>query len=391
MPSFDLPFDLDFLIRLKQACEYKWCVRKSKKSDVERLPKSAVKRGKGMRMVVKKGQEVEATTWEDEEAEEEMANKDKVSKVVKRGKRTKSVVGRGKGTKVVVKEGQGVAATADKEMVNKDKVGKNIHPWQRRTMGGSFSGEVMLEYGGEDLGEKSGRVAWRDPDDIKQEELTCSVLQPTKGRGIKKRKPPTKYVECSCVEGEEGEKVDESMAEEVSNAATHRLARDTSSVEEEVIEVSVSIREDAIKEEAPLEIVEEQVNILMMVKKAKERMVERNEKIKRLGADEEMKGAYLVNLKSEETEDMKRLEENARARMELEREDQEIRRKARERDIEVMMVKQALEEKARQKAKQKAELKKELEALKEFDNSVKEMDAVKELMESLPSSADVAH
>jgi len=71
---------------------------------------------------------------------------------------------------------------------------------------------------------------------------------------------------------------------------THRLAGDTSSVEEEVMEVSVSISEDLIKEEAPLEIVEEQVNILLMVKKAKERMFERNEKIKRLGAEEELKG-----------------------------------------------------------------------------------------------------
>ena len=71
---------------------------------------------------------------------------------------------------------------------------------------------------------------------------------------------------------------------------THRLAGDTSSVEEEGMEGSVSISEDLIKEEAPLEIVEEQVNILLMVKKAKERMFERNEKIKRLGAEEELKG-----------------------------------------------------------------------------------------------------
>ena len=62
----------------------------------------------------------------------------------------------------------------------------------------------LLEYGGEELGEKSGSVAWKDPDDIKQEEQTTQereseemrkLLQPTKesGRGGK-RKPPTKFV-----------------------------------------------------------------------------------------------------------------------------------------------------------------------------------------------------
>ena len=44
-------FDLDIFIRLKQACEFKWCVNKSKKPDVEQLPmrkgNPGVKRGKG--------------------------------------------------------------------------------------------------------------------------------------------------------------------------------------------------------------------------------------------------------------------------------------------------------------------------------------------------------
>ena len=110
-----------------------------------------------------------------------------------------------------------VAKMTNGKEVNKGKIGdvvrsskvlekpkKNIHPWQRRTMGGSFSGDVLLEYGGEELAEKSGRVAWKDPDDIKQEEQTTQeresektqqLLQPTKerGRGVK-RKPPTKFV-----------------------------------------------------------------------------------------------------------------------------------------------------------------------------------------------------
>ena len=85
--------------------------------------------------------------------------------------------------------------------VNKDKVvgssnvmekaKSNVHPWQRRTIGGSFSGDTLLEYGGEELGPKSGRVAWKDPDDIKQEEETTEAredqLQPAKERGVKRK------------------------------------------------------------------------------------------------------------------------------------------------------------------------------------------------------------
>ena len=113
-------FDLDVLTRLKQACELKWCVVKSKKPDVERLPvgkgESVVKQGKGTKVVGKKGNG------------------------------TKVMVKQGKGTKVVVKKGQGVVATADKEeMANQDNMGmmtrrgivggkakKNIHPRQTR-------------------------------------------------------------------------------------------------------------------------------------------------------------------------------------------------------------------------------------------------------------------
>ena len=138
--------------------------------------------------------------------------------LVKKGKGVKESKGarggmgaKGKGVKVTkVAE----VANSKEESVNKGKVRngkvpekskKNIHPWQRRTMGGSFSGDVLLEYGGEELGEKSGRVAWKDPDDIKQEEQTTTeareseetqeLLQPTKGRGRGvERRPPTKLV-----------------------------------------------------------------------------------------------------------------------------------------------------------------------------------------------------
>ena len=85
-------FDLDVLTRLKQACEFKWCVNKSKKPDVERLSKSkgnpAVKRGKGMMGVVKKGKG-------------ETTNKDKVGKVVRRTLARRSTSEWGKGGKKV--------------------------------------------------------------------------------------------------------------------------------------------------------------------------------------------------------------------------------------------------------------------------------------------------
>ena len=90
-------FDLDVLTRLKQACEFKWCVNKSKKPDVERLPKSkgnpAVKRGKGMMGVVKKGKGVKSKG--------ETTNKDKVGKVVRRTLARRSTSEWGKGGKKV--------------------------------------------------------------------------------------------------------------------------------------------------------------------------------------------------------------------------------------------------------------------------------------------------
>ena len=99
-----LTFDLDALTRLKQACVYKWCVQKSKKPDVQQLPKS---RGKS---------------------------------AVKKGQGMKGMVERGKGTKLLVKK-KGVEATVDKqEGANKGNVGKvvggkakkDIHPRQTR-------------------------------------------------------------------------------------------------------------------------------------------------------------------------------------------------------------------------------------------------------------------
>ena len=92
-----------------------------------------------------------------------------------------------------------------------EKAKSNVHPWQRRTIGGSFSGDTLLEYGGEELGPKSGRVAWKDPDDIKQEETTEArenQLQPAKEREVK-RKMPSKLTFAQDFTNEEAEVTEE--------------------------------------------------------------------------------------------------------------------------------------------------------------------------------------
>ena len=71
-------------------------------------------------------------------------------------------------------------------------------------------------------------------------------------------------------------------------------------------------------------------------------------------------------LKSEEAEDLKQLEEIGRAKMKMERDQLEIRRKVRERDIKIVNTKQLLEEKKKQEARYKEELKEELRAMKEL-------------------------
>ena len=74
-------------------------------------------------------------------------------------------------------------------------------------------------------------------------------------------------------------------------------------------------------------------------------------------------------LKSEEAEDLKQLEEIGRAKMKMERDQLEIRRKVRERDIKIVNTKQLLEEKEKQEARHKEELKEELSAMKELVES----------------------
>ena len=135
--------------------------------------------------------------------------------------------------------------------------------------------------------------------------------------------------------------------------------------EEDVMELSVTVREDDVKEEVP-EVVGEQMNVRKMVETVKKSFSERRERIKRLRTEKEIKAVYLAKLKSEEAEDMKRLEEIERVKMEIEHKKQEIRSKVKERDIVIINTKQALKERARQQARQEEELKKEMDAVKEL-------------------------
>jgi len=337
----------------------------------------------------------------------------KEAKGAKEGNRVKvTKVAKVTNGKESANKGKGDEVLRSGNVVEKPK--ENIHPWQRRTIGGSFSGHVLLEYGGEELGEKSGRVAWKDPDNIKQEEQTTEaresgeMVQPTKKVGVKS-KPPTKFVtepnrneeadgrdeenrfgvgastvvntmelpnfqidqatsllqeKCRSIERGDEEEVGEMMEEET-DESTPNLVIDSRSEGDDVMEVSVTVREDNVKEESP-DVVGEEINILKVVEAAKKGICERKERIKRFLAEKETSGVYLAELKREEAEDIKQLEEIDRVKMKLEREQLEIRRKVRERDIKIMNTKQLFKEKEEEEARHKEKLKEELRAMKEL-------------------------
>ena len=150
-----------------------------------------------------------------------------------------------------------------------------------------------------------------------------------------------------------GRESDEDMEEESSNVSSF-------SEEEDVMEVSVTVMEEICQESQNFEIVEEQVNLSKMV----ESVVKRFDKMRRVRAGKEAEGARLVQLNEDETMDMKRLEEIEVARMELELEKVEIRKKVIERDIKKFTVREAFTEKEMLETMHKGELKKEMEALK---------------------------
>ena len=154
-----------------------------------------------------------------------------------------------------------------------------------------------------------------------------------------------------------GRESDEDMEEESSNVSSF-------SEEEDVMEVSVTVMEEICQSQSQesqnFEIVEEQVNLSKMV----ESVVKRFDKMRRVRAGKEAEGARLVQLNEDETTDMKRLEEIEVARMELELEKVEIRKKVIERDIKKFTVREAFTEKETLETMHKGELKKEMEALK---------------------------
>ena len=150
-----------------------------------------------------------------------------------------------------------------------------------------------------------------------------------------------------------GRESDEDMEEESSNVSSF-------SEEEDVMEVSVTVMEEICQESQNFEIVGEQVNLSKMV----ESVVKRFDKMRRVRAGKEAEGARLVQLNEDETMDMKRLEEIEVARMELELEKVEIRKKVIERDIKKFTVREAFTEKEMLETMHKGELKKEMEALK---------------------------
>ena len=154
-----------------------------------------------------------------------------------------------------------------------------------------------------------------------------------------------------------GRESDEDMEEESSNVSSF-------SEEEDVMEVSVTVMEEICQSQSQesqnFEIVEEQVNLSKMV----ESVVKRFDKMRRVRAGKEVEGARLVQLNEDETMDMKRLEEIEVARMELELEKVEIRKKVIERDIKKFTVREAFTEKETLETMHKGELKKEMEALK---------------------------
>ena len=76
------------------------------------------------------------------------------------------------------------------------------------------------------------------------------------------------------------------------------------SEEDDVMEASVTVREDDVKEKAP-EVVGEEINMLKVVEAAMKGICERKERIKRFLAEKETAGVCLAELKREEAEDIK--------------------------------------------------------------------------------------
>ena len=155
------------------------------------------------------------------------------------------------------------------------------------------------------------------------------------------------------------------MDQESSNESSPKLVMDAGSQSEEdgVMEVSITVQEDDYKEEVKVEW--ENINVLKVLESAKRVISQRKERIIRLRAEKEIEGVRLAELKSEEEDDIKRLEEIDRLKMRHEREQLEIKSKVRERDLKIHQTEHLYKEKERQEARQEEELQNDLRAFKE--------------------------
>ena len=77
---------------------------------------------------------------------------------------------------------------------------------------------------------------------------------------------------------------------------------------------------------------------------------------RRESSEKEIEGIRLAELKSEEEHDKKRLEEMDRTKMRIEREQLEIRRKLRDRDLRIQIQEELFKEKEKQEARHEEEL-----------------------------------
>ena len=160
------------------------------------------------------------------------------------------------------------------------------------------------------------------------------------------------------------------MDQESSNESSPKLVNNTGSQNEEdgVMEVSVTVQEDDGKEEVKVEW--EEISVQKVLESAKRSICERKERIIRVRAEKEIEGVRLAELKSEEEDDIKRLEEIDRIKIRNEREQLEIRRKVRERDLMIHQTKQLYKEKEKQETRLEEELQNDLRALKELAEGV---------------------
>ena len=130
--------------------------------------------------------------------------------------------------------------------------------------------------------------------------------------------------------------------------------------------------EDDVKEdlEDEVKVENEKINVMKVLDSVKKGICERKERVIRSRAKKEIEGIHLAELKSEEEDDKKRLEEMDRTKMRIEREQLDIRRKLRDRDLRIQIQEELFKEKEKQEARHEEELQNCVRALKELAEGV---------------------